>query len=84
MPLVHARGDAAASDAEDPGEKPAARLRRRYKDRGELTSAAKRRLVFSAQARKERQHRRDRKHLMLYEKQRADMRKNMGLNPVLG
>ncbi len=43
-----------------------------------------RRLVLSAQARKERQHYRDRKLLMNYEKQRAEMRKNMGLNPVLG
>ena len=32
----------------------------------------------------ERQHFRDRKLLMNYEKQRAEMRKNMGLNPVLG
>ncbi|WP_422931211.1 DEAD/DEAH box helicase [Singulisphaera sp. PoT] len=66
------------------GEKPAARLRRRYKDRGELTSGAMRRLVLAAQAKKERQHFRDRKLLMNYEKQRAEMRKNMGLNPVLG
>jgi preprotein translocase subunit SecA len=66
------------------GEKPAARLRRRYKDRGELTGPRMRRLVFAAQARKERQHFRDRKLLMQYEKQRAEMRKNMGLNPVLG
>jgi preprotein translocase subunit SecA len=66
------------------GEKPAIRLRKRYKDRGELTSAAMRRLVFRAQAKKERQHRRDRKLLMQYEKQRAEMRKNMGLNPCLG
>jgi preprotein translocase subunit SecA len=66
------------------GEKPAARLRKRYKDRGELTSPAWRRLVFAAQRKKERQHRRDRKLLMQYEKQRAEMRKNMGLNPVLG
>jgi preprotein translocase subunit SecA len=66
------------------GEKPAARLRRRYQGRGELTSNAMRRLVFSAQAKKERQHFRDRKLLMNYEKQRAEMRKNMGLNPVLG
>ena len=43
-----------------------------------------RRLVLAAQARKERQHYRDRKLLMNYEKQRAEMRKNMGLNPVLG
>lgn len=49
-----------------------------------MTSGAMRRLVLSAQARKERQHYRDRKLLMNYEKQRADMRKNMGLNPVLG
>jgi len=49
-----------------------------------LTSGAMRRLVLAAQARKERQHYRDRKLLMNYEKQRAEMRKNMGLNPVLG
>jgi preprotein translocase subunit SecA len=66
------------------GEKPAARLRRRYKGRGELTSPAMRRLFMRAQARKERQHRRDRKLLMNYEKQRAEMRENMGLNPCLG
>jgi preprotein translocase subunit SecA len=66
------------------GEKPAARLRKKYAGRGELTSPAMRRLVFAAQNRKERQHRRDRKLLMKYEKQRAEMRKNMGLNPVLG
>jgi preprotein translocase subunit SecA len=66
------------------GEKPAARLRRRYQGRGELTSPAMRRLVMRAQHKKERQHRRDRKMLMQYEKQRAEMRKNMGLNPVLG
>ena len=39
---------------------------------------------LNAQAKKERQHFRDRKLLMQYEKQRAEMRKNMGLNPVLG
>ncbi|HEV3164839.1 MAG TPA: preprotein translocase subunit SecA [Isosphaeraceae bacterium] len=66
------------------GEKPAARLRRRYANRGELTSGPMRRLVLRAQAKKERQHFRDRKLLMAYEKQRAEMRKNMGLNPVLG
>jgi preprotein translocase subunit SecA len=66
------------------GEKPAARLRKRYRGRGELTSPAMRRLVLRAQHKKERQHRRDRKMLMQYEKQRAEMRKNMGLNPVLG
>ncbi len=66
------------------GEKPAARLRKRYAGRGELTSNAMRRLVLAAQAKKERQHYRDRKLLMSYEKQRAEMRKNMGLNPVLG
>lgn len=66
------------------GEKPAARMRKRYKGRGELTSASMRRLVFSAQHKKERQHFRDRKLLMNYEKQRAEMRRNMGLNPVLG
>ena len=66
------------------GEKPAIRIRRRYRNRGELTSGGMRRLVLTAQARKERQHFRDRKLLMNYEKQRAEMRKNMGLNPVLG
>ena len=66
------------------GEKPAIRLRKRYKDKGELTSPPMRRMVLTAQARKERQHFRDRKLLMSYEKQRAEMRKNMGLNPVLG
>jgi preprotein translocase subunit SecA len=66
------------------GEKPAIRLRLKYKNRGELTSTSMRRLVLTAQARKERQHFRDRKLLMNYEKQRAEMRKNMGLNPVLG
>ncbi len=66
------------------GEKPAARLRRRYKDRGELTSVRWRRVMAAAQHKKERQHYRDRKLLMHYEKQRAEMRKNMGLNPVLG
>ena len=66
------------------GEKPAIRLRKRYRGRGELTSVGMRRLVLAAQARKERQHYRDRKLLMNYEKQRAEMRKNMGLNPVLG
>ena len=66
------------------GEKPAARVRRRYQGRGELTSPSMRRMVLAAQAKKERQHFRDRKLLMNYEKQRADMRKNMGLNPVLG
>ncbi len=66
------------------GEKPAIRIRKRYAGKGELTSGPKRRLVLGAQARKERQHYRDRKLLMSYEKQRADLRKNMGLNPVLG
>jgi preprotein translocase subunit SecA len=66
------------------GEKPAARLRKRYAGRGELTSNAWRNLIFRGQAKKERQHYRDRKLLMAYEKQRAEMRKNMGLNPVLG
>ena len=41
-------------------------------------------IIMAAQARKERQHYRDRKLLMHYEKQRAEMRRNMGLNPVLG
>jgi preprotein translocase subunit SecA len=66
------------------GEKPAARLRKRYRGRGELTSLRMRRLVLRAQHRKELQHFRDRKLLMNYEKQRAEMRRNMGLNPVLG
>jgi preprotein translocase subunit SecA len=66
------------------GEKPAKRLRNRLAGRGELTSPAMRRLFQKAQAKKERQHRRDRKLLMKYEKQRAEMRKNMGLNEVLG
>ena len=43
-----------------------------------------RRFFVAAQRKKERQHFRDRKLLMHYEKQRAEMRKNMGLNPVLG
>ena len=66
------------------GEKRAARIRRRYAGRGELTSPAMRRLIFAAQRKKERQHFRDRKLLMQYEKQRAEMRKGMGLNPCLG
>ena len=66
------------------GEKPAGRLRKRYKGKGELTSVSMRRLVVAAQRKKENQHFRDRKLLMNYEKQRAEMRKNMGLNPVLG
>jgi preprotein translocase subunit SecA len=66
------------------GEKPAARLRRRHKGRGEMTSTYWRRVMVAAQRKKERQHFKDRKLLMHYEKQRAEMRKNMGLNPVLG
>ncbi len=66
------------------GEKPAARIRKRYLGRGDLTSIGMRRMIFRAQAKKERQHRKDRKLLMHYEKQRAEMRRNMGLNPVLG
>jgi preprotein translocase subunit SecA len=66
------------------GEKPAARIRKRYTGRGELTSIRMRRLFVAAQRKKERQHFKDRKLLMHYEKQRAEMRKNMGLNPVLG
>ncbi len=66
------------------GEKAAKRIRTRLNGRGELTSPAMRRLFVRAQKRKERQHYRDRKLLMHYEKQRAEMRKNMGLNPVLG
>jgi preprotein translocase subunit SecA len=66
------------------GEKPAARIRKRLGGTGELTSVAMRRYFVAAQRKKERQHFRDRKLLMHYEKQRAEMRKNMGLNPVLG
>jgi preprotein translocase subunit SecA len=66
------------------GEKRAARIRKRLNGRGELTSVAMRRMFVAAQRKKERQHFRDRKLLMHYEKQRAEMRKNMGLNPVLG
>jgi preprotein translocase subunit SecA len=66
------------------GEKPAARIRKRLAGRGELTSLRMRRFFVAAQRKKERQHFRDRKLLMHYEKQRAEMRKNMGLNPVLG
>jgi preprotein translocase subunit SecA len=66
------------------GEKPAARLRKRHAGRGEMTSNYWRRVMFAAQRKKERQHFKDRKLLMHYEKQRAEMRKNMGLNPVLG
>jgi preprotein translocase subunit SecA len=66
------------------GEKPAIRIRKRYRGLGELTSSPMRKMVLTAQAKKERQHFRDRKLLMVYEKQRAEMRRNMGLNPVLG
>ena len=66
------------------GEKPAARIRKKYAGSGELTSLRMRRLFVAAQRKKERQHFKDRKLLMHYEKQRAEMRKNMGLNPVLG
>jgi preprotein translocase subunit SecA len=66
------------------GEKPAARLRKRHKGSGEMSSAYWRGVMRRAQHKKERQHFRDRKLLMHYEKQRAEMRKNMGLNPVLG
>jgi preprotein translocase subunit SecA len=66
------------------GEKRAARIRKRLRGRGELTSVAMRRMFVAAQRKKESQHFRDRKLLMHYEKQRAEMRKNMGLNPVLG
>jgi preprotein translocase subunit SecA len=66
------------------GEKPAARIRKKFAGRGELTSIRMRRLFVAAQRKKERQHFKDRKLLMHYEKQRAEMRKNMGLNPVLG
>jgi preprotein translocase subunit SecA len=66
------------------GEKRAARMRKRLRGQGELTSLRMRQLFVAAQRKKERQHFRDRKLLMHYEKQRAEMRKNMGLNPVLG
>ena len=66
------------------GEKRAARIRKRLRGKGELSSVAMRRMFVAAQRKKERQHFRDRKLLMHYEKQRAEMRKNMGLNPVLG
>jgi preprotein translocase subunit SecA len=66
------------------GEKRAIRIRRRLHGKGELTSVAMRRMFVVAQRKKENQHFRDRKLLMHYEKQRAEMRKNMGLNPVLG
>jgi len=66
------------------GEKAANRIRKRYAGRGELTSIRWRRFMIQAQRRKERQHFKDRKLLMHYEKQRAEMRRNMGLNPVLG
>ncbi len=66
------------------GEKPALRIRKRLGGTGELTSVRMRHFFVSAQRKKERQHFRDRKLLMHYEKQRAEMRKNMGLNPVLG
>jgi preprotein translocase subunit SecA len=66
------------------GEKRAARIRKRLHGRGELTSVPMRRMFVAAQRKKENQHFRDRKLLMHYEKQRAEMRKNMGLNPVLG
>ena len=66
------------------GEKPAKRLRARLAGRGELTRPSSRRLFVRAQARKERQHRKDRKLLMHFEKHRAEMRENMGLNSVLG
>ncbi len=66
------------------GEKAAERIRKRLAGRGELTSLRMRRFFIAAQRKKERQHFRDRKLLMHYEKQRAEMRTNMGLNPVLG
>ena len=66
------------------GERSASRIRKRLKGSGELTSTRMRRFFVAAQRKKERQHFRDRKLLMHYEKQRAEMRKNMGLNPVLG
>jgi preprotein translocase subunit SecA len=66
------------------GEKRAGRIRKRMAGRGELTSLRTRGFFITAQRKKERQHYKDRKLLMHYEKQRAEMRKNMGLNPVLG
>ncbi|MBI1325159.1 preprotein translocase subunit SecA [bacterium] len=65
-------------------EKRADKIRARYAGRGELTSTGFRRLMIRAQHKKERQHFKDRMLLMHYEKQRAEMRSNMGLNPVLG
>jgi preprotein translocase subunit SecA len=49
-----------------------------------MSTARFRNMMVRAQRRKERQHYKDRMLLMHYEKQRAEMRKNMGLNPVLG
>jgi preprotein translocase subunit SecA len=65
-------------------EKKADKIRDRHEGRGELTSGNFRRLMIRAQYKKERQHYKDRMLLMHYEKQRAEMRKGMGLNPVLG
>ncbi len=66
------------------GEKHAKRVRKQLGGSGELTSLRMRRFFVAAQRKKERQHFSDRKLLMHYEKQRAEMRRNMGLNPVLG
>ena len=60
---------------------PPIRIRKSYAGKGELTSAADATAGVLRPGQKERQHRRDRKLLMVYEKQRAEMRKNMGLNP---
>ncbi len=66
------------------GENHAKRVRKRLGGNGELTSLRMRRYFVAAQRKKERQHFKDRKLLMHYEKQRAEMRRDMGLNPVLG
>jgi len=66
------------------GENHAKRVRKKLGGRGELTSLRMRRYFVAAQRKKERQHFKDRKLLMHYEKQRAEMRRDMGLNPVLG
>jgi preprotein translocase subunit SecA len=65
-------------------EKKADKIRDRFEGRGEMSTARFRNMMVRAQRRKERQHYKDRMLLMHYEKQRAEMRKNMGLNPVLG
>ncbi|RLT15376.1 MAG: preprotein translocase subunit SecA [Planctomycetota bacterium] len=65
-------------------EKKADKIRDRHEGRGELTNYNFKQLMVRAQYKKERQHYKDRMLLMHYEKQRAEMRTGMGLNPVLG